>query len=160
MKGAGRVRPAAITDWPIARELLREGDDLHAALASDYFRPGERSLGEWLGWLEDATLAMFIVEAPPGNEPAGLLVVRIYDTPKDPTMVARRRGHVEIVVVARRHRRRGLGRQLMEAAAAWARQQGAVELLLTTWAGNSAADAFYERLGYRPLSRVLSQPLG
>jgi ribosomal protein S18 acetylase RimI-like enzyme len=28
-------------------------------------------------------------------------------------------------------------------------------MVLTTWAGNAAADAFYERLGYQVLSRVL-----
>jgi ribosomal protein S18 acetylase RimI-like enzyme len=32
-------------------------------------------------------------------------------------------------------------------------------MVLTTWAGNAAADAFYERLGYRVLSRVLHTPL-
>jgi predicted GNAT family acetyltransferase len=28
-------------------------------------------------------------------------------------------------------------------------------MVLTTWVGNSEADAIYERLGYRVLSRVL-----
>ncbi|HVV50990.1 MAG TPA: GNAT family N-acetyltransferase, partial [Polyangia bacterium] len=58
-----------------------------------------------------------------------------------------------------RARRRGLGRRLVAAAADWARAQRAVEVVLTTWAGNAAADAFYERLGYRVLSRVLHAPL-
>ena len=74
-------------------------------------------------------------------------------------MVPRRRAHVETLVVGRKHRRRGIGRRLMEAAAAWARGHGAVEVVLTTWVGNDDAEAFYERLGYRELSRVLHAPL-
>ncbi len=32
-------------------------------------------------------------------------------------------------------------------------------MVLTTWSGNDAADAFYERHGYRVLSRVLCATL-
>ena len=158
MKSSARVRPATLADWPAGRELLREGDDLHAALAPNYFRAGEHTVLEWRSWIEDATAAVLVADAG-AEAAAGLVVVRMYDTPQSPTMVPRRRGHVEVVVVAARHRRCGVGRRLMDAAAAWARAHGAVELVLTTWAGNEAADAFYRRLGYRPLSTVLSQPL-
>jgi ribosomal protein S18 acetylase RimI-like enzyme len=47
----------------------------------------------------------------------------------------------------------------MAAATEWAKAQRAAEMVLTTWAGNAAAEAFYERLGYRVLSRVLHAPL-
>ena len=47
----------------------------------------------------------------------------------------------------------------MDEVARWARRQGAAELVLTVWAGNRAAEAFYERLGYGALSRVLSAKL-
>jgi ribosomal protein S18 acetylase RimI-like enzyme len=47
----------------------------------------------------------------------------------------------------------------MDEVVAWARRQGAAELVLTVWAGNDAAQAFYERLGYRELSRVLAAKL-
>jgi ribosomal protein S18 acetylase RimI-like enzyme len=48
---------------------------------------------------------------------------------------------------------------MMAEAAAWGRSHGAVEVVLTTWVGNDEAEAFYERLGYRVLSRVLCAPL-
>jgi ribosomal protein S18 acetylase RimI-like enzyme len=47
----------------------------------------------------------------------------------------------------------------MKEVAAWARRQGAAELVLTVWSGNHAAEAFYDRLGYRELSRVLHAKL-
>lgn len=88
------------------------------------------------------------------------MLVRIYDTPADPSMLPRRRAHVEALVVDRHHRRNGIGTTLMRAAAAWSRERGAAELVLTVWAGNAAAEAFYERLGYRVVSRALAKPIG
>ena len=97
----------------------------------------------------------------PGAGPPviGAVLVRVYDTPSDPTMVPRRRAHVEALVVDEAHRRAGVGSALMEAATAWARERGAVEVVLTVWAGNQAAESFYERLGYRLVSRALARSI-
>jgi ribosomal protein S18 acetylase RimI-like enzyme len=149
------VRRARRGDWPAARALLNEIDELHAQIAPDYFQRGARLQQDWLRLLDDPHAAAFVVELAPAGEVAGVLIARVYDTPADPAMVPRRRGHVETLVVATPHRRRGIGRLLMKEAAVWARAKGAVEVVLTSWAGNRQADAFYERLGYRVLSRVL-----
>lgn len=89
----------------------------------------------------------------------GAVLVRVYDTPSDPTMVPRRRAHVEALVVDEAHRRAGVGTALMEAVTAWARERGAVEVVLTVWAGNQAAEGFYQRLGYQVVSRALARPV-
>ena len=150
-----RVRRARPTDWASARTLLREIDELHATIAPDYFRNTARGEGDWRRLIDDAYAAVFVAELLPAGEIAGVLVARVYDTPADPAMVPRRRGHIETLVVGARHRRRGIGRMLMAESTAWARAEGAIEVVLTTWAGNQEAEAFYERLGYRLLSRVL-----
>jgi len=151
------VRRARPEDWPGVQALLREVDELHASLAPAYFRTAPRADGEWGRLLVDSTAQALV--ALVREQPVGFLSLRIYDTPTDPSVVPRRRGHVETLVVSVGHRRRGLGRRLLMEASRWARAQGAVEMVLTTWAGNRAADAFYERLGYRVLSRVLHAPL-
>ncbi|HEY4392871.1 MAG TPA: GNAT family N-acetyltransferase [Polyangia bacterium] len=151
------VRRAGREDWPGVEALLREVDELHAALAPAYFRTGARAEIEWRRLLGEPTAAAWV--ACDGAATQGLLALRLYETPTDPTMVPRRRAHLETLVVATRARRRGIGRRLVATAAEWARASGAVEMVLTTWAGNAAADAFYERLGYRVLSRVLHAPL-
>jgi ribosomal protein S18 acetylase RimI-like enzyme len=156
--GVPRVRRARPTDWASARTLLREIDELHATIAPDYFRNSARSEPDWLRLIDDPYAAVFVAElapAAPDDRIVGVLVARVYDTPADPAMVPRRRGHIETLVVAARHRRRGIGRLLMAESTAWARAEGAIEIVLTTWAGNQEAEAFYERLGYRLLSRVL-----
>jgi ribosomal protein S18 acetylase RimI-like enzyme len=157
------IRRAREDDWDGARALWRDVDDLHASLAPAYFREAARALAEWRELLGSADAAVFVAEAEAAGRrgPAivGIVSVRIYETPPDPAMVPRRRGHVEMLVVSAAHRRRGVGARLMEEVAAWARRQGAAELVLTVWEGNRAAEAFYERLGYRALSRILHAKL-
>jgi ribosomal protein S18 acetylase RimI-like enzyme len=158
------IRRARHEDWEAVRALWREIDELHAELAPAYFRPTERARNEWRQMLIAPDAAVFVAEAagpsqPGGNGLAGAISVRLYDTPPDPAMIPRRRGHVEMLVVGRKFRRRGIGRGLMAEVAIWARTEGAAELVLTVWAGNHDAEAFYERLGYRVLSSVLHAPL-
>ena len=153
------VRPARRDDWPAVRDLLREADDLHAKLAPDYFRSAPRGDDEWQHLLDEESGAAFVALPADGAGPVAVLVARLYDTPDNPMMVPRRRLHIETVVVCCEHRRRGIGRRLMAEAAAWGRRHGAVEVVLTTWVGNDGAEAFYARLGYRVLSRVLYAPL-
>jgi ribosomal protein S18 acetylase RimI-like enzyme len=157
------IRRARHEDWEAVRALWREIDELHAQLAPAYFRPTERARNEWRQLLIAPDAAVFVAETtglpqPPGGL-AGAISVRLYDTPPDPAMIPRRRGHVEMLVVGSKYRRRGIGRGLMAEVAIWARTEGAAELVLTVWAGNRDAEAFYERLGYSVLSSVLHAPL-
>jgi ribosomal protein S18 acetylase RimI-like enzyme len=58
------------------------------------------------------------------------------------------RAWVYYVAVAPGARGTGLGRELMQAAEAWAHDWGIPKLMLMVRADNSAARGFYERLGY------------
>jgi [ribosomal protein S18]-alanine N-acetyltransferase len=55
---------------------------------------------------------------------------------------------LESIVVDKNARRRGVGKALCEAVAAWSRQQGASGLELEVRAGNEAAIALYTSLGF------------
>jgi ribosomal protein S18 acetylase RimI-like enzyme len=111
--------------------------------------------------LAEAHTGVLVAEAGEGAGATviGVVLVRIFDTPDDPAMAQRRRGHVEALVVDEHHRRAGIGTALMDAAAAWARARGARELVLTVWDGNTAAEGFYRRLGYAVISRVMRRSL-
>jgi GNAT superfamily N-acetyltransferase len=64
--------------------------------------------------------------------------------------------HVEILWVAAAHRRAGLGRRLMAAAEAEARDRGCHAVWLDT--SSAAAAAFYDRLGYTAFGMLENPP--
>lgn len=73
-----------------------------------------------------------------------------------------RRAELRHLYVAPAWRRRGLGRDLLERAAAWAREQGARGLWLETQDVNPGAVAFYRAAGFRlcGLDSSLYDPAG
>lgn len=60
--------------------------------------------------------------------------------------------HIEQVSVHPSHARRGLGRQLLDAAERWADQHGLAGLTLTTYSEVPWNAPYYERLGFRVLT--------
>jgi ribosomal protein S18 acetylase RimI-like enzyme len=97
---------------------------------------------------------IYVVEDA-GGVVRGLGHVELYDTPKGGGRRQVLRGHLDSLVVSSAFRRQGCGRALVEACARWARDQGAVQLVLTVWEGNAEAEAFYAALGYQRISQVL-----
>jgi len=158
------VREARESDHEALCPLWAQGDGLHARLQPDFFRVTRglpRShchLSDVVAASEETLLAAEIVAHQPRL--VGFVHVTVFDTPPHPLKVQLRRGHVEEMVVEQEYRRQGVGRALMEAAARWCRDRGAAQLLLTVWGGNEPAEAFYDRLGYRPVSHVLGRQLG
>jgi ribosomal protein S18 acetylase RimI-like enzyme len=69
------------------------------------------------------------------------------------------RGHVADLAVTANARRMGVGKALMEAGEAWAREHAFGLLSLDVWSTNDAALAFYRRLGYSAESLCLFKRL-
>jgi GNAT superfamily N-acetyltransferase len=69
------------------------------------------------------------------------------------------RGSLDHLVVRPDARRRGVGRALVAAAAAWLRAQGATRLEIAVAHGNAEGAAFWRALGFRPAMDVLDRPL-
>ena len=74
------------------------------------------------------------------------------------------RGWVYYLAVTRGHRRRGLGRRMMQEAESWLRERGAVKLNSMVRSGNTEALGFYQQLGYEDaavtvLARWLVDPV-
>lgn len=165
------LRRASMDDYEPLMALAAEADELHARLMPGYFKRPTRpartraELSRVLAALDEI---IYVLGGAPGGagatggsaaELVGMVHVQLYDTPPGPALVQRRRAHVDNIVVAARHRRRGHGRELIEAASQWARAKGAEELLLTVWSGNADAERFYERLGFGRISSVLGRAL-
>jgi [ribosomal protein S18]-alanine N-acetyltransferase len=63
-------------------------------------------------------------------------------------------GHFITIDVAPERRRSGLGRRMMQAAEQHFVQLGCKAAMLEVGVGNPAAQAFYERMGYRETGRI------
>jgi ribosomal protein S18 acetylase RimI-like enzyme len=74
-------------------------------------------------------------------------------------MTGDRSPNILLLYVGLHHRRRGLGRALMQQAETWAIAQGYQQLGLHVFADNAPALALYDTLGYGPQSIFLQKKL-
>ena len=67
------------------------------------------------------------------------------------------RGWLYYVAVAPSHQRQGIGRQMVSEAEVWLRNHGAPKAQLMIRETNTAVEAFYARLGYKAIPRIVMQ---
>lgn len=103
--------------------------------------------------LDASAVAIWVAEV--NGQVVGLAEVYLREDDPDPARVAYRYGYLQSLVVTARLRGRGIGRQLLTAAEAWSRDQGARELRLDCWEFEQGPLGFYTEAGYRTLRRTL-----
>lgn len=118
------------------------GDDILAHCASQH------TAQRYAAWLaDDASHALWLAEAQPGQAPIGFAML----SPPDLPSVATHADDLELKRIYLLHRflGGGHGAALMRVAVEQARARGAGRLLLGVYAKNERALAFYERQGFR-----------
>lgn len=153
------VRPARPDDYDAVCAITEQGDALHRERVPWLFQAPEvpsrsREDFTWACAAEDSRILLAVREGV-----VGVAFVGLRSAPALPVFVPQRWAVLESLVVDARCRRRGIGAALVEAAEAWASDQGAPWLELGVYAANDEARAFYEALGYRPLLTKLHRPL-
>jgi ribosomal protein S18 acetylase RimI-like enzyme len=136
------VRTARSDEWRRVRDLrLRALADSPDAFGSTFERERAHAKREWLRWISGWESAVNrLVVAVDGDEWIGMAVgSRTGDD---------ERAHLYAMWVDPLARRAGIGRRLVEAVLAWARDQGTTEIELGATATNRGAVEFYEGLGF------------
>lgn len=138
------IRPLLADEWSVYRDLrLRSLRDSPDAYGSILAREAGFSDDEWAERLargvHSATELPLMAECDP--ESCGLAWVRLDDD-------AAGSAHLYQMWVAAAYRRRGVGRALVDTAAAWARAMGATRLELEVTSNNDAAIRLYEGAGF------------
>lgn len=99
----------------------------------------------------------FARQSPQGAILVGLIEQRLVAT----TMVGEdgHRGWVYYLATHPEFQRRGIARQMMEAAEVWLKERGIWKMQLLIRAGNMAAKGFYERIGFKDIEAVCYQKI-
>lgn len=128
------IRPATAEDWPHLHRINRE------ALDYDYTPQGTREqLARVL-----ANPVYRVLVAVLAGEVVGYIQAGDYDTTYAPPYK-----NVLAIAVCPRHQGRGIGRLLLQAAEAWARETGAQGIRLNSSAYRVKAHRFYTACGYQ-----------
>jgi GNAT superfamily N-acetyltransferase len=137
---------------PIIRHP-RAGDNgaIAALLAELGYPASANDVLKRLAELNQYGNAVTIVAAS-GETPVGLATAYVVPVLHHDRPVA----VLSALVVSEAHRRGGVGRRLMEAAQAWARERKAYRITVSTGLARAGAHAFYESLGFEHTSRRYS----
>jgi len=153
------VRPAIKEDHPAIIPIGLETQDLHANAHPEIFMQGMSGVPfEYFSRLLEREDTMAFVAELEGRI-VGYVLMKVLDAPQQELLVARREAFIEDIAILKAHQGHGIGRQLFQACVEWAKAQGAVGLDLRVWDFNKNAIAFYERLGMKTVSRIMSLPL-
>lgn len=130
-----------------SRRLLKGGGEAAAANV----RRGVRA--HYRRAMADPAQALLVADG--GGRVLGFLHATQEDAPGD--LVRAPWGCLAILVVDRAARRRGVGTALVRAAEAWAARRRLTALQLGVHEFNRGAIRFYEKLGYRPVMRLMQK---
>ena len=141
-----RVRLAALEDYAGFEAVAGETHAHHVAAIHSVFRSVAVAVPrEYFAQLVTGDDSDVIVAEVSGKI-VGYAVLLHRRAARD-MLVPRAYAHIENFGVAAAYRREGIGRRLIEACAARAKERGATSLELDCWEANQGAIAFYTSLG-------------
>jgi ribosomal protein S18 acetylase RimI-like enzyme len=154
------IRKATADDYNTLCELFDEIDAFHRDNLPHIFQKPNGAVREqdyYAGLIADENVVMLVAEA--GVKLVGFVHAIVRDTPVMPVFVPRHYAIVDGIVVKSGFRNRGIGKMLMDKMQEWAIAKGATSVELNVYEFNRTAISFYEKLGYRTLSRKMSKEL-
>lgn len=130
------IRPAALNEFSLLTSLEEEADKAFATVDP----PLDVASFPPAGTVDDFAAAFHIMVA--GRPPVGFVRMEIVDGT----------AHLEQLAVSPEYGRQGIGRSLVEAAKAWARESGFHAMTLCTFAGVPFNGPFYASCGFAEIT--------
>lgn len=155
-------------EFDVYAALMAEADALHHAEVNrqipDLIKPAEWAQphkDDFISRLKDPDhlLDAAVVSIGTSDGVAGFVHAVVLDRAESRVHNANRVVRIELIVVAERHRRNGIGRRLMERAQHWAMSKAADALILNCYAFNIVAARLYEKAGFGVLQKMYAMPL-
>ncbi|HZO12813.1 MAG TPA: GNAT family N-acetyltransferase [Polyangiaceae bacterium] len=144
------VRPAETGDERVLASLNRFVHESHLKRRPEHFKATNiDELTEWFNSkLSDSSWHVWIAEER--GEPIGYICAVAQEREESPFGVARRYMEIDQLVVAPRHRKRGVARALVRAVVGAALLRGIQDVELSSWAFNEEAHEAFRKLGFAP----------
>lgn len=153
------IRTGTIHDHEAVSRIAAELSGIHARALPERFRHATdpMPLDYYRSLVEGADASVIVAERAGGV--VGYEVLRLQETPPIEILKPRRFVFISDLAVAEAARGQGIGRILVDAALAWAREQGASSIELGVYEFNESAIAFYEHLGFGTIKRTMMLPV-
>ena len=147
------IRRAAEKDISRILDLLSQVLELHAAIRPDYFVPGTTKYShEELSVMLCEEDRRIFVAADENDTVLGYAFCEIKEQPNRDNMVQFRSVYIDDLCVDEKARGQHIGQALFEHVRNEAKALGCYTVTLNVWEGNNSARAFYDRMGFKPLS--------
>ncbi|HEY3416736.1 MAG TPA: GNAT family N-acetyltransferase [Armatimonadota bacterium] len=143
------VRRAGVGDAECISALNAEIQEIHRKALPDLFKPAEGGVfpaEQVRELMEDPDIFFWVAEED--GEAIGFCFAAIQRREENTFRYAMEMLVVEAIGVSEAARSKGVGKKLMEAAVALARERGIRRVMLDVWSFNARAHAFYEELGF------------
>jgi GNAT superfamily N-acetyltransferase len=153
-----RIRPGAEGDLESVVKLGITIQELHAEGLPEVFVTADgQALTEF--FREVLTSESFVLVAEAGNDMVGYILADHIERDASPFKHASSLLYVHHIAVRPDAQKRGVGKQLMDAAVELGRTLGATAVRLDSWSFNSDAHAFFTNHGFAPINIVFERPL-
>ena len=149
------IRRAEIKDIDRILELLHQVLEVHASARPDVFLSGttKYTREELVSKLEGDELIYVSVDED--DRVLGYAFCQLKSQPASHTLVPFRSMYIDDLCVDAPCRGQQIGKKLFEHVKEEAKRLGCYEITLNVWAGNDAAERFYEGLGMRTKRREM-----
>lgn len=156
------IRRSVAEDYEVIGGLLVELLKQHQNGRPDLFEPQEDGSGkysrkEFETELADGRTVAF--SAVCGEKVVGYLICKIIEERANPVLKNVKTLYLDDLCVSPEFRGCGAGKALMNAAEAYARENGFYNITLNVWEFNGSAKGFYDRLGYTTQRREMEKVL-
>ncbi len=150
---ATNARRATQADYPAMLGIFMELEKQHVEGVPDFFRTmsHEEQVKEFDSAMADDHAALIVAEN--GTKVLGYILLKIKEPEAGSMLRPRRFIKISYLCVASRFHRSGAGTALLAAAEHWASECGIEAIDLNVWDFNRGAIAFYEKMGYKAVSR-------
>lgn len=150
------IRRAEEKDIPRIIELLGQVLQIHADIRPDIFIPGttKYTADELAELLQNEEKPIYVA-VNEEDECLGYAFCQLKEQPFSNNMVPFRSFFIDDLCVDQRTRGKHVGESLFDYVKGEARRRGCYEVTLNVWAGNTAAEKFYDKMGMKTKERQM-----